>query len=390
MFKHAMIATALSGLTLLGCAVEQDPMNEPPGQTPPGEIDQAMLAEYRAALPTMGQLQASAPESTAEFTTAAVGDPAFFPSTSYDIVLGINTAVSGIIDVLDQVTSLPPTIFNSDTQEFFWGPFPNDDGIGYVAAYIRDAGEEADFRFEYALLRGIDNDVANLTPVIWGGASPDAENEDHGVGITLWDFEANRAFEAEHNPDFDQLVLDRGRFIALYAAGPDEQDPNAEVAFVVAAFRNFVPSDNPNAESADLDYLYGRYEGDITLDFVDYETSFDVDEPGDGLIEDVGVRLAFLNEGTGRAEVDVRGGSLADDERGLATECWNAALRQRFLSIEIFSGDTSIAIDEEGDVADCGLFTSSLSELDIPSLDDIDPELRAALDNAAENGIAAE
>lgn len=143
--KNLMLASALSSMTLLGCvATEEDPN--------PGQFDPVLLDEYRAALPKLGRLQAQAPEASA-VAIAALGDPAVYPNGSYDIATGINGAVTGIIAVLDTVTSVQPTIFNSETQEFFWGPFPNEDGIGFVAAYIREGGPDADFRYEYALLR---------------------------------------------------------------------------------------------------------------------------------------------------------------------------------------------------------------------------------------------
>jgi hypothetical protein len=378
--KTLMLASALSSMTLLGCAPAEKDSDS-------GKFDPVLLEEYRAVLPKMGRLEAQTPDATAA-SILALGQTAELPSGSYDIAIGINGAVSGIIDVLDAVTKLEPTVFNSETQEFFWGPFPNDNGdIGYVAAYIREAGPDADFRYEYALLRGIDNDIANLTPVIWGGATPDENNEDHGVGVTLWDFEANYAFEQEHNPMFDSLVLDRGRFVALYAAGPDEKDPEAEVAFVLAAFRDFVPADDAGAEPADLDYFYGRYENGITIDFIDFQAAFDVNDPVDGVKEDVGVRLAFLNEGTGRAEATSTGGSLEAGAEGRVIECWNAAIEQTFVSFEIAGGSTPVGPISEGDPADCGIFTASLSELGIPSLDDVEPELLDALDQAASNGI---
>lgn len=383
--KNLMLAGALSTMTFFGCAAEETD----PGTPPPDDIDQALLAEYRAALPSMGQLGAKAPEGSVA-SILATGDPALYPTSSYDIATGINGAVTGIIQLLDDVTSIEPTIFNSETNEFFWGPFPNEDGIGYVAAYIREGRPDADFQFEYALLRGIDNDVAKLTPVIWGGATPDPENEDHGAGVTLWDFEANRAFEEEHNPDFANLVLDRGRFVALYAAGVDENDPAAEAAYVLAVFRDFVSIDNPDAEPANLDYFYGHYENEIKVDFLDWEANFDVTEPADGLAENVGVRMAFLNEGVGRAEADAVGGSLTEGQEASVVECWNAAIEQSYISFEVLEGGETIASAEEGNVADCGLFTASLDDLGVPSLDDVDPGLRAILDEVARTGAVAE
>lgn len=388
--KKLIIAGLLSSASLLGCA--QDPIEPPP---PPGdEIDQQLLAEYRAALPSMGALEATTPESSASALrrlTPEIGQPAELPNGSYDIAIGINTAVSGIIEIMDEVVAQPPTVFNSDTKEFVWGPYPNDEGIGFVAAYIRDAGEDEDFRFHYALVRGIDNDIANMVPVIWGGATPDPDNEDHGVGVTLWDFEANRAFEEEHNPDYDQLTLDQGRFVALYAKGPDENDSEAEVAIVLAAFRGFVPKDEPTNEPADLDYFYGRFTKDgTTVDFMDWESAFDVNEPGDDVAENVGVRMAFLNEGTGRAEADAAGGSLAEGESMHLVECWDAAIDQSYLQIQHQVGDEPAETVELGAAEDCGLFQLSLSELGVPSLDDVDPDLRAALQQVAETGAPAE
>jgi hypothetical protein len=386
--KRLMLAGALSTMTLFGCTAEESEPNTPP-DNPPDEIDQALLAEYRAALPKMGQLQAQTPDSTVA-SILATGDPAVYPTGSYEIATGINGAVTGIIQVLDQVTSIEPTIFNSETKEFFWGPFPNEDGIGYVAAYIREGRPDADFQFEYALLRGIDEDLAKLTPVIWGGATPDAQNEDHGVGVTLWDFEANRAFEEEHNPDYANLVLDRGRFVALYAAGEDENEPGAQAAYVVAVFRDFVSQDDPDAQPANLDYFYGHYENGIKVDFLDWEATIDVSDPLDGVAEDVGVRMAFLNEGTGRAEADAVGGSLAEGQELFAVECWNAAIEQTYISFDVQQAGESVAGGTEGNEADCGLFTATLDELNVPSLDDVDPGLRAILDEVARTGAVAE
>lgn len=387
--KKLAIAGLLTSVSLFGCAADgtEDP-------NPNDQIDQALLAEYRAALPSMGELQATAPQASAaalRSSITAVGDTALYPDASHDIVIGINGAVSGIIQLMEQVVMVPPTVFNSETKEFVWGPWDNEDGIGFVAAYIRDAGEGEDFRYQYALLRGIDNDLAKMQPVIWGGATPDADNEDHGVGITLWDFEANRAFEEANNPDYANLVLDQGRFVALYSKGYDEKDPSAEVAFVLATFRGFVPQDKPDQAPTDLDYFYGRYtSADMTGDFLDWEAGIDVSEPADGLAENVGVRMLFLNEGTGRAEADAAGGSLAANEAVHVTECWDDSISRTYLLTELLADGTPAQSFTEGTIEGCGSFQASLSEIGIPSLDDVDPALRAALSDVATNGIPAE
>lgn len=388
--KKTIAYALLSSAFLFGCESEDTSNPDPnPNPNPSGEIDQTLLAEYRAAVPSMSRLAAEAPVATQQ---NIIGEPALYPSSSYDIVTGINGAVSGIILTLEAIVATPPTIYNSETKEFFWGPFENEDSIGYVAAYIREAAPGADFRYEYALLRGIDNDVANLVPVIWGGATPDERNEDYGAGVTMWDFEANRAFEEEHNPAYDTLALDQGRFVALYFAGPDENNPAAEVGVVLAVFRNFVPSDAAEgAQPADLDYLYGRViEGELTFDFLDWEAGIDVSDPADKLAENVGVRMAFINEGAGRAEADVEGGSFAANQNAKAVECWDNAVDQTYIEFEVFEDGASIAQAADGDSASCGLFETSLTDLGVPSLDSVDAELRAILDQVATTGIPAE
>ncbi len=373
MKRMITIATVLA-LSAVGCMQEE-------------QIDQQLLAEYRAALPGEGELLAAAPQAS---RFAAFGDPALYPTVSWPMVEAVNGSVRDIITTMETIVALPPTVYNSDTLEFFWGPMPSDDGLGYVAAYIRDAGDQEDFRYHYALLRGIDNDIANLTPVIWGGATPDPNNDDHGFGITMWDFEANYAFEQAHNSEFENNSYNRGRYVALYGAGMDEENPGNEMTFVVSIFRNFVPEDAPGEAPADLDYFYGRYvTPEFTADFLDWETMIDL-EPADQVLENIGVRMAFLDEGMGRAEGDVSGGSLEANQEGRVTECWGDDLLENYISYEMVTDGVSEVIDSDGEFGNCGLFQASLDELQIPSLDDIDPAMLDAMSELAITGVPAQ
>jgi hypothetical protein len=363
------LSLGLVALTLgLGaCATDDEPTSD-------GAIDSEIVATYRAALPTRAQLLAKAPQAS---VSAALGDPATFPSASRDIVVGINGAVGATIDLLELVTSLPPTFYNSETKELVWGPFP--EPIGYSAAYIRDTGDEGDFRFAFAFLRGIGNDLATLTPVVWGGSTPDPSDADRGVGVAVWDMTAMRTFAQAHDPAFDPADHDSGRFAALFGRGPAENDPSAEMTLVVAVFRDFVPKDDLEVEPVDLDYLYGHYAGpEHAIDFIDWEANLDVTDPKDGVTEDLGVRMAFLDEGTGRAEADVTGGQFGG-ELVKVTECWDAAINQTYVD---FNGEAAL-----GELTSCGLFATALADLGVPSLDDVDAELLAALDAAASRGL---
>ncbi len=367
------LTVGIVGLSLLAVAcVEQEPDN----------IDQAKLAQYRKALPSKAQLEASAPTAT---TATMLGQRAMYPTASMDVVLGINGTVSLTLDILEMVVNTEPTAYNSETKEFWWGPYPGE--FGYVGAYIKDAGEAADFRYHFAFVRGASNDLATLTPVIWGGGTPDETNDDYGVGITMWDLTASRDFEEAYNPAFDPADHDTGRFVALYAKGPAEDDPNNVMAWVVAVFRDFVPKDNREAEPVDLDYLYGRYEtSEHTLDFIDFEANFDVSDPKDGISENVGIRLAFLDEGTGRAEADAVDGSLAANQRMAVQECWDTSINQTFIRGELMDNGNQQVAFELGDPSNCGMFNATLDSLEIPSLQDIDPALLAIMDQVATTG----
>jgi hypothetical protein len=57
------------------------------------------------------------------------------------------------------------------------------------------------------------------------------------------------------------------------------------------------------------------------------------------------------------------------------------------LSFTVSSNGTAGTPAEEGAVASCGYFQSSLKDLGVPSLADVDPNLKAALDDVATNGI---
>lgn len=367
---------SLVATTLLAgaCVVEEEAPN----------FDGAQLAVYRNALPTRARLEAG--QATAS-TATLLGEPALYPRASSDIILGINGTVGLTVDLLDLITSLPPTYYNSDTLEFVWGPYPNDD-FGYGAAYIRDAGEGADFRYEYAFLRGASNDVATLTPIVYGGATPDPLNEDHGVGVTVWDMTAADAFDAQYDPNYDPEEAESGRFAALFAAGPDEDDPNNEVAVVVAVFRDAIFADSEDSLPVDLDYLYGHVDGpEHNFDFVDIEADVDVDEPRDGVAERIGIRMAFLDGGTGRAEADAIGGSLTSGQSYSVVECWDTSINQTFISGNVSEDGISTEVHALGVSEDCGYFDQELDDMGVPRLEDVDADLLDALDQAASNGL---
>jgi len=366
--------------------------------------DEAKLAEARAAVPSKTQMSAEAPGAS----TRAAGATAMFPKFGVDVAAGVNGAVSGIVDLMARIVEIPPTRYKSDTQEFFWGPWKKndpDDTFGYVAAYVRENPLPRDFKYTYALLRGPDEDESKLVPIIWGSATPDPTEKDYGTGVTLWDFEANYLF-AKTDPAFVSKPYDRGRFVALYGRQVDKNDAAAVFAFNVAVFNGFVPKDKPTTAAVHAEYLYGKWvKADLAISFLDFRLPADVVPDAaqggpDGKLEDMKVRMAAINRGVGRAEItltnhDPQDGSYPSGKQGEATECWNAGIDEtylRFAQVDSTSGVADWNYEKPGTTAsDCGVvFSKTLDELKIPSIDSVDAEFHDGLTkmrDVAANGV---
>jgi len=353
--------------------------------------DQAQLDQARRALPTRALLTASVPEATMKgLQLNVLGAPAVFPQEVLPVATEINGTIGNLLDILEIVVEQPPTVYDSDKAEFVWGPFDDSDTVmlgDTVYVWVKDMGANSgeDFRYGYAVVRGMGRDMAKNKAVIWGAANPDPDNEDHGAGVVIWDFEANREFEDENNPNHGEL--DEGRFAAVYIRDDDANEPDTEVGIVVAAFRDFVAKDDQPAEPGDLDYLYGAVEGvDVRFDFMDFRLTGNLDDATEAE-EFLDVQMAFYN-GTGRAEAIGAGGDIPQDASIESTECWNAGLLREYYSFEAVLGDGTrqpIA-PTEGEPTACTM--QSLD--DVPSLDDVDAEMLDALADVATNGIPTE
>ena len=122
----SFIGLGLCALSLGACA------NEEASST---ESQEARLARYRAALPSAATLQAAVPEASA---SGVLGDPAEAPLAIVPIVHDVNGAVVDLLTIIETVTNQPPTVFSALSSEFFWGLFPNDDGVGHIGVYVRE------------------------------------------------------------------------------------------------------------------------------------------------------------------------------------------------------------------------------------------------------------
>jgi hypothetical protein len=359
--------------------------------SPEADYDPATLDTYLSALPAEARLTADAPAADVGSTGALTyGNPAALAVESARFARSINAPAVQVVRTLRAIVRTAPSLYDSSKREFLWGPWDNEDGFGQLSLYIRQNEEGADFRYSYALVRMVDDDRADATAVIWGAATPDPDDEDKGVGITLWDVEANAAFEREHDPAFDESAQHGGgRFVMLYG---HHEEGEREALFNVAVLRNFVPDDaDANEGPADLDYFYGRVleSNDRRLDFFDSAISADLcDATADSCFENdsnadapesLDFLAVFVDGGVGRAEATVRDGDL--DAPVSLIECWDAGFARTFIHLE---SDGSEVID---DGACAAPMDQSMSSLGLPNLSTIDTDLLAALDCVAQHGV---
>lgn len=361
------------------------------------DYDSEELAEFRNAIPSASRLTAATPgEQTDPNALTALGTSEL-AKLAVSSATSVNAPARAIVITLRALTSIKPTSYDAQKQQFTWGPFDNEDGYGKVLAYIQKNPDDSDFEYGYALVRLDGEDLSTGVPVIWGGASPlsepDDEDDSSGTGVTLWDFEANRAFAEQYDPDFDAgAPMDRGRFVMLFGR---KDEGEARFKFNVAVFRDFVSKDAENPQPTDADYFYGHYRGedDTVVDFVDWSLRADLcDEGTDSCFEEksattnaaeqLDFRAAFLNRGVGRAEATVSMGDLAQAVD--VTECWDQDIDRNYVGF--FVGGATIG--EDG--ACTAPFDETLETIGVPTLSDVDQELLERMSCVAESGTGCE
>lgn len=398
------LCTLFVPLSLFACgAAEKSEAGDESRMSPDGTMDSDYdlehLTEFRQAIPNEDQLRAPVPGGEPDPNALTLQGDSELANLAIASARGINGPAVLVVAVLRTITLFPPSVYDSEKQEYVWGPWDNDDGHGKVLAYIRKNEAGADFRYSYALVRMEGKDLATAVPVIWGGGTPaseaDPDSDVSGAGVTLWDFEANNAFDEAHDPNYDaDAIRDEGRFAMVFGKG---DNADGRFKFNVAVFRDFLPKDRkPSDQPGNLDYFYGRFVGNDgnAIDFVDWqleanlcgtEACFEdatVEDLASGGQETLGLRAAFLNRGIGRAEASVSGGDLANPLD--VVDCWDKNIDTAYFSV---SAGPDLMV-EQGTCADP--FGATLDDLGIPSLDELDQEMLGKLECAASTGTACD
>jgi hypothetical protein len=363
---------------------------------PPGASYEAdTLAAYLRAIPEQDRLLTGVPTLDEPKALTSPGD-AVLGAYGVEFARSVNRPVRALVATLRAIVSLPPTRFDAAGQRFLWGPWEHEDGVGHVALVIAENPAGADFQYTYLLLRSGDSTLEGATPVISGGSTPDADDPERGVGVALWDVDADRQFEIDQGA---ADIADRGsgRFVTLFG---HEASAQGDSYFNLAVFRNFVPEqaaqENADGEPLDVDYFYGRFEGDLRLDFVDSDVLANIcaedvascfgDTPtASPSAERFEYNAFFVNRGVGRAEARLSQGDLEQSARFV--ECWNPGLRRTSFQVEGTGANVGIMMETLENGTCAAPADQSALDLGIPTLDDIDPALLGVMSCAAENGL---
>jgi hypothetical protein len=354
----------------------------------PAAYDSEMLADYRRAIPEQGRLLASEPGISETGALTRSGD-AVLAAYGLELTRAVNRPVRLLVTSLRALSELEPSYFDRAQRRFVWGPWDNERGVGKVALIVAQNQPGSDFQYSYMLVRTPDDELDGATPVIFGGATPDASDPELGVGVALWDVEANRAFEA--NNGGDATTAGSGRFVTLFGHGSTEAGDDYHN---LAAFRFFVPAGaEGGADPIDVDYFYGRFQRNdgTRIDFVDSDvlanlcgastdSCFSSSAEPSTQTERFEYGAYFVNRGLGRAEVRLSEGDLA--EPAVFVECWSPSLEQTSFQVE--TSDGMVETLENGSCS--APADQPAAELGLPTLDDIDRGLLGLMSCAAENG----
>jgi hypothetical protein len=351
--------------------------------------DAGTLDSYRSVIPTEERLVAGVPAATGN----APSDDSAAVLAEQGVVFarGINRTTRDIARTLHTLAQAEPDHFDTEREEFVWGPWKMPSGPGQALLTIRRDSAATDFEYAYELVRQMPDEPHTRTAVVWGGTNLEDENPEHGSGLTAWDLDANAAFEAAHG-DEEELdpAVGQGRFALVHGYVSQGTD---SVFFNRARFSGFVAPAGDRASltaPVSVDHFYGRVAEPTgtVVDFLHSEIDSDLcgssaascfgSEPKPGHPERFVFGEFVVDSGSGRAEVTLSGGDLANDVA--MTECWNASLART--SYLLRTDDSAVQMMPSATCA--GRAAQSAEELGLPTPDDVPPWLLYSLDCAVD------
>ncbi len=219
-----------------------------------------------------------------------------------EVTEDVNWMAGIVLFWVDTITTQHrPTYANADQSEAIWGPW-SEGPLDPVETQLRVSHDLETDAYAWGFERwSKDETVEDAVAVVAGEVDPGATRE-ASTGRFVVDFDTIN--------EMDPTEEATGTFTVDY-----DIDPDGVVA--TAAFEDFGP------DGIDADYAYEQiHGGEGSMDLV---VEADLDPTtGMGLAETLAIHSRWLADGSGRADVVVRGGDLGEVV-GYASECWNSS-----------------------------------------------------------------
>jgi hypothetical protein len=231
-------------------------------------------------------------------------------------------------------TDYPPSYVNEDRSEAIWGPW-TEGPLDPVETQLRVNHELETDAYTWGFERWPKDQGAEAGVTVVAGEIDPGATRDASTGRFVVDFDTIN--------EMDPTEGATGEFAVEYDLGLDG-------VTATAAFRDFGPTD------IDAAYAYEQtYGGEGAMDLM-VETDLDP-AAGAGLAEQLIMHSRWMADGSGRADVLVRGGDLGDAV-GYATECWNTSFEAVYYAEEhtgYEEGDASLCAFGEAEYTDSGV-----------------------------------
>lgn len=323
--KALFVPTMLLGL-LGGCTLEK--------------TDDA--DEFRQAIPSADSVAVDGPETTGTTSHQAAsgargsltgGDgsnaPAYWYTFTRNVRDGVNVVTAAILGTVSFVVHTEPTNVSSD--EAVWGPYDGDalDPVTWRLTVTR-IGEH---HYRYVVEGRKKSDKAAPFLTILDGDGYDQASAKHGDGAFTLDLDNAKALDpSRHTDDSGSVTIehdlpeDIGRRVdALPRSITATLDPETGESLVISSTAN------------------EDHTGTLEVTGV-----VDVNEPKDGLSENVSISSRWRETGAGRSDITIAHGSVPGEmDPVTATECWGTDFSR------VYYGDSGEFSPTEGDPGLC-------------------------------------
>ncbi|HUU00722.1 MAG TPA: hypothetical protein VM425_04700 [Myxococcota bacterium] len=279
-------------------------------------------------------------------TDAVLGDPATWYAYTVSFSGEVNSQVFNFLDMIDLITSFPPTARDTDIR--MWGPWPSSDSPHtdwrFVMSRRRQPGVyDFSLQVNAAAKRDTPGYVDGWQDCLSGSVSPSQQCFRRGTGNLKVDVWACNQYEN---------TAEQGSASIIFDTAPDSSNPDGKTHLSIQ-FTNFISKDmyedDPDPQPVNALYTYNE-EGDFSGLF-DFAALTDLDageNPDRPALEQVTVKVRWNSGGAGRADSRWSGGDLGAAVIDIH-ECWNEDKNR------VYYEDSYNMAPTEGNPADCAM-----------------------------------